>query len=280
MVSHPPDDTDAPQTTVTRWAFSADENHPQPDQLAREEPLAIHIGGIPITVVMRTPGDDIDLARGFLLSERIVDHPSRIRSIRHCDQVAEGQADNAVVLVVLAPEAEFDAARLRRNFFVASSCGICGKASLEAALATAPPLLDTARPKFAPEQVYALPPRLERAQEVFAETGGLHGAALFDHDGRCLGVREDVGRHNAVDKVLGAHAQCPDAATPAVLLVSGRVSFEIVQKALALRIPIVAAISAPTSLAVELAEAAGITLIGFLRDRRMSVYSHPRRIQP
>lgn len=278
MEHDPHDELDSPRAFVERIEWAGDTCVSRQDVLAREEPLGIHVAGVPLAVVMRTPGHDLELVRGFLLTERIVEHDGQIVSIRHCDRVDEGLAENSVVQVVLAPDAPFDPDRLRRNLFVASSCGICGKTSLSAALQAAPPLLSNDTPRWPADRLYALPGLLQRGQAVFAETGGLHGAALFSVSGGCLGIREDVGRHNAVDKVIG-HVTTRHPGDPAVvLLVSGRISFEIVQKALAARIPIVAAISAPTSLAVELAVAAGVTLVGFLRDERMCIYSHPQRI--
>jgi len=278
MEHEPHDEVDTPRTFVERVEWTGAACVSQQDVLAREEPLAIQIAGVPIAVVMRTPGHDLDLVRGFLVTERIVEHAHHIVSLRHCDRVDEDLAENSVVQVILSSDAPFDPERLRRNLFVASSCGICGKASLSAALQAAPPLATTDAPRWPADRFYALPRVLQHGQPVFADTGGLHGAALFDDTGRCLGIREDVGRHNAVDKVLGHAFARPPEVHAEVLLVSGRISFEIVQKALAARIPIVAAISAPTSLAVELATAAGITLVGFLRDTRMCVYSHPQRV--
>jgi FdhD protein len=248
------------------------------DAVAREEPLEIRIGGVPIAVVMRTPGHDEELVRGFLLTEGIVAEPSQVASVRHCTTVTAADAEENVVQVVLAPGHEVDLARLRRNLYASSSCGICGKATLEQALARAPELHDGAA--IDPEILYALPGRLRGAQSVFDRTGGLHAAGLFTPAGECLVVREDVGRHNAVDKVVGWAVAGGRSLAGHVLMVSGRVSFEVVQKALAAKIPIVAAVSAPSSLAVELARASGMTLVGFLRDRRACVYAHPGRISP
>jgi len=247
------------------------------DLLATEAPLAIHVQGVPIAVVMRTPGCDVDLARGFLVTERIVQKVSDIASIRHCTTREGDAAEDSVIQAVLAPDVSFDPQRFRRNFFVGSSCGVCGKASIESAMATAPPLTELCEPLIAPEAIYRLPERLVAAQPVFARTGGLHGAAMFDAGGEALGTREDVGRHNAIDKIIG-HVLAQEGTTPAILMVSGRVSFEVVQKALAARVPIIAAISAPTTLAVELAAAAGITLIAFVRGEQCSIYTHPDRV--
>jgi FdhD protein len=252
---------------------------PEIDLLAREEPLEIRVNQVQLAVVMRTPGDDEELVRGFLLSERIVGSVADIADLRHCDKVDAPEAEDNVMLARLGPNVDIDLAALRRNLYASSSCGVCGKASIELALAL--PSFDATRSKdlrVAADVLTALPDRLRAEQLVFARTGGLHGAGLFETDGRLLVVREDVGRHNAVDKVIGWAAMRGIALDRCILMVSGRVSFEIVQKALALRIPIIAAVSAPTSLAVELAEQAGITLVGFVRDGRLCVYTGEHRI--
>jgi FdhD protein len=263
------------EVEVTRVAQAGVE--PAHDRVAHEEPLEIQLGGAPLAVVMRTPGHDVELVTGFLLTERIVGSLSLVESVHHGSEAAQPDAADNVVRVLLVPGARVDLERLRRNLFASSSCGVCGKATLESALATAPPLTDATR--VAASTLVAMPGRLRSAQHVFEETGGLHAAGLFDAAGRLLVVREDVGRHNAVDKVIGWAAgagRLPLAGH--VLLVSGRASFEIVQKALAARIPIVAAVSAPSSLAVELAEAAGIALVGFLRGRGFNVYGACARV--
>ena len=247
------------------------------DEVAREEPLEIQIGGASLAVVMRTPGHDLDLVRGFLLTERIVASPDEIATLRHCSELADEAAEDNVVQVTLREGVEVDLASLRRNLFASSSCGVCGKATLENAMATAPPLEDGAR--FGTDILYDLPRRLRAAQPVFEATGGLHAAGLFAADGTLTAVREDVGRHNAVDKVIGAAAAAGTwPLTGRGLVVSGRASFEVVQKALAARLPIVAAVSAPSSLAVELAAEAGIALVGFLRGRGMNVYGARERV--
>ena len=248
------------------------------DQVAREEPLEIRVGGSSLAVVMRTPGDDAELALGFLVTERVVGKPCDVESVRHCTLVRDPAAEDNVIQVVLAPGVGVDLERLRRNLFASSSCGICGKATIENALATAAPLDDARRHPAA--FFYDMPERLAARQAVFSRTGGLHAAGLFAPDGELLVVREDVGRHNAVDKVVGwalAESRLPLAGH--VLMVSGRISYEIVQKALAARIPVLAAVSAPSSLAVELAESAGMTLVGFLRGRGLNVYGRRERVE-
>ncbi len=248
-----------------------------PDRVAHEEPLEIRIGDVPLAVLMRTPGQDEELVAGFLTTEGIVEHAAQVESIRHCSRAAGPEVEDNVVRVTLAAGVAVDLERLRRHLFAGSSCGVCGKASIEAALGTAPPLDDPAR--FPAALLYELPARLRAAQAVFDETGGLHAAGLFDAEGRLLVAREDVGRHNAVDKVVGWAARrgrLPLAGH--VLLVSGRVSFEIVQKALAARIPLVAAVSAPSSLAVSLARASGLAVVGFLRGRALNVYGARERV--
>lgn len=264
-------------TRVPIQRFAAGEAEALEAQVAREEPLEIRLGGASLAVVMRTPGHDRELALGFLVTERVVEDPALVESVRHCGRAGEPDAEENVIQVVLAPEVEVDLDRLRRNLFASSSCGLCGKATIENAMATAPPLEDETR--LAAGFFARLTARLEERQEVFARTGGLHGAGLFDAEGQLLVAREDVGRHNAVDKVVGwalERGRLPLSGH--VLLVSGRVSYEIVQKALVARIPVVAAISAPTSLAVELAGSAGITLVGFLRGSEFNIYGRSDRV--
>lgn len=256
---------------VTREGLRRD---PGPDLLVREEPLEIRVNGAPVAVLMRTPGDDEALVRGFLLTERIVERSSDIRSIRPCRVVDLPEAEGNVFLAVLEPEVPFDLARFRRNLFATSSCGICGKASVEAALRTAPPVGDG--PPMARPTALELVPAMRRAQPLFDRTGGLHAAAAFTADGRALAVHEDIGRHNAVDKVVGSLAAKGLAAD--ALVVSGRVSFEIAQKALAARIPILIAVSAPSALAVELCRASNMTVAAFVRGERMVVYADPGRL--
>ncbi|MGB6220340.1 formate dehydrogenase accessory sulfurtransferase FdhD [Haloferula sp.] len=244
-------------------ATDADGN-PKTEHVVVEEPLQITLDGHPISVVMRTPGHDEDLVRGFLITEGIL--PS-LNAIRRID--LESKANHA--LVFLSDDIKVDLGQLTRHVFSASSCGICGKASIDAIISGFPPLEDP--PRFPKEALLAAPDILRTAQATFDTTGGLHAAALFDTTGKMLAVREDIGRHNAVDKLIGhALSNNIDPAT-AFLLVSGRVSFEIMQKSLAARIPLVAAISAPSSLAIDFATKAKQTLVAFLRPPKFNVYA-------
>ncbi len=257
--------------------FSEGELQAGSDLVVCEEPLEIQLNGTPLAVVMRTPGHDRELVLGFLVTERIVASPTDVISVHHGSLSGEDGSEGNVVRVHLRPGVEVDLERLRRHLYASSSCGICGKASIEQVLATAPPLADLLRL----EGVFfrALPERLREGQAVFAETGGLHAAALFCADGELRVVREDIGRHNAVDKVVGwAVDEGRLPLSGHVLLVSGRISFEVAQKALAARIPVVAAVSAPSSLAIELAARAGMTLVGFLREGGFNVYGASERI--
>jgi FdhD protein len=236
------------------------------DVVAVEEPLEIRIGGEPVAVTMRTPGHDEELALGFALSEGLQPEAARL---------SDDLAANAVELV--APE--FDAARLARSFYTSSSCGVCGKGALEAVAVEAPRVESDLRVPAA--IVSSLPDRLRASQEAFEATGGLHATGLFAADGELLCLREDVGRHNAMDKVIGWAFR--DGRLPlrsSVLCVSGRLSFELVQKAAVAGCPILVAVGAPSSLAVELAADRGVTLCGFVRGGRMNVYTEPWRIDP
>ena len=243
------------------------------DDLAREEPLEIRVRGRAISVTMRTPGHDDELAAGFLWTEGVIDRGADIAHIEPSIRHAEGN----VINVFLTAGVEVDFERLTRHVFASSSCGLCGKATIEAVYHRFGPVKSDLR--IAAHVVEQLPGKLRASQAIFDRTGGLHAAGLFDERGELRVAREDVGRHNAVDKVLG-HALLKGW-TPlnrSMLLVSGRASFEIVQKALAAGIPIIAAVSAPSSLAAEFAHASGQTLIGFLRPGRMNLYTHPERI--
>lgn len=247
------------------------------DDLAREEPLEIRVGGRNVAVTMRTPGHDKELAAGFLLSEGIIHDRGEIADIVDCEGCEVSGFRNTLD-VLLAPGVNVDFERLTRHVFASSSCGVCGKASIEAVRQNFPPVR-TGIPVVTMETIVRLPEKLRAAQATFSKTGGLHASAIFSRDGRLIVLREDVGRHNALDKVIGhglLRGLPPFDAH--VLLMSGRTSFEIMQKALAARIPIVCGVSAPSSLAVEFARESGQTLAGFLRGDAMNIYAHPERI--
>ena len=246
------------------------------DVVAREEPLEIQVQGASLAVLMRTPGEDLDLALGFLTTEGIIARREDVVSMRHCSSVKDEDAEENILRVVLRDGVDVPLALLRRNTFASSSCGVCGKATIEATLVDAPPIVTSCT--IPSDVLFALPARLREGQRTFDATGGLHAAGLFDLHGERLALAEDVGRHNAVDKVIGKALSAAIALDTTCLLVSGRVSFEIVQKALVARIPILAGISAPTSLAVALGTRAGVTLAGFLRDRTVNLYAHPARV--
>jgi FdhD protein len=260
--------------------LTADQAITRPETLAVEEPLEIRVNGTPVTVTMRTPGSDIELAQGFLLTEGVIANREDVLTIRYCGGRGDDSANTYNVLdVTLAPGVKPPDLDVTRNFYTTSSCGVCGKASLDAVrvIGRFSPGEDPAT--VAAATLKAMPGQLRSAQKVFASTGGLHAAALFGVDGTMLVVREDIGRHNAVDKVIGwalEHERVPLGAT--VLLVSGRASFELTQKAVLAGIPVLAAVSAPSSLAVSLAEESGITLVAFLREDSMNVYTRADRI--
>lgn len=252
------------------------------ESLAVEEPLEIRLGHESFTVTMRTPGDDFDLVAGFLVSEGIIFEPEQLISLRFCAGEDEnGQQTFNVVEAQLRPDVLMPLAAAQRNVMTSSACGICGTASIDAVhksshfTVSAPldqPLIDAAT-------LAALPQTLRTQQKLFDKTGGVHAAGLFSFDGKLLSLREDVGRHNAVDKVIGAafrETQLPLANT--VLQVSGRASFELVQKAAMAGVPMLAAVSAPSSLAVDLARSSGVTLVGFSRGNTLNVYTHPSRL--
>ncbi|MGH3275271.1 MAG: formate dehydrogenase accessory sulfurtransferase FdhD [Streptosporangiaceae bacterium] len=255
------------------------------DLLAAEEPLGIRIGGQALTLTMRTPGDDIDLVAGFLVSEGIIGCAADLASLRICSGERCGHDDaehhglGNVADVTLAAGVEPRPGQ-RRNFLTTSACGVCGKTSIEELFVSGNYQLPGDGTRVTPQVLAGLPPALRAAQRVFDKTGGLHAAGLFTAAGELLAVREDVGRHNAVDKIIGwalRAGRLPLAGC--VLLVSGRASFELVQKAVLAGIPVLAAVSAPSSLAADLAQEAGLTLVGFLRGRSMNVYAHPERVQ-
>lgn len=242
------------------------------DQLAAEEPLELRVDGQSIAVVMRTPGHDDELAAGFLLTEGVVRSRADLQLLRPSPRNRAGN----LLDVVLAEGVRVDLRQLTRHVFAASSCGLCGKASIAAIRRQFPRVRAAFQVPAA--RLPALPAAMRAAQATFAATGGLHAAALFDREGRLLVLREDVGRHNAVDKVLGWRLLEGAEGSADILLVSGRASFEILQKALAAAIPLVAAVSAPSSLAVDFARSAGQTLVGFLRDDRFNVYAGAERV--
>ncbi|MEU5316499.1 formate dehydrogenase accessory sulfurtransferase FdhD [Streptomyces sp. NPDC021056] len=253
----------------------------RPDTLVAEEPLEIRLNGKPLAITMRTPGDDFALAAGFLVSEGVLATGSDLRNIVYCaGATVDGSNTYNVVDVRTAPEVVIPDITLERNVYTTSSCGLCGKASLDAVRTTTRwPISDTPPVRLEPELLAGLPDRLRAAQRVFDRTGGLHAAALFTEDGELLDIREDVGRHNAVDKLVGRALQNDDLPlSRVVLLVSGRASFELAQKAVMAGIPVLAAVSAPSSLAVDLAVETGLTLVGFLRGSSMNVYAGEDRI--
>lgn len=270
------------QLSIVRIA--GDSARPAPDRLAIEEPLEIRLGigdrVQNLAVTMRTPGDDGDLALGFLFTEGIIAGAEDVKAVEYPNLLCSENKQNTIVVVLndgVAPNLR----QAERNFYTTSSCGVCGKSSIGA--------IKTVRAfesqpwngeLLAPEFILGLPAGLSAAQEVFAETGGLHAAALFDVTGEMLLVREDVGRHNAVDKLVGAAMMAGSLPlSQSVLLLSGRASFELVQKAAMAGIPVIAAVGAPSSLAVSLAEEFGITLVGFLRNNRFNIYSGAHRIR-
>ncbi|MER6958538.1 formate dehydrogenase accessory sulfurtransferase FdhD [Streptomyces sp. NPDC000618] len=253
----------------------------RPDTLVAEEPLEIRLNGKPLAITMRTPGDDFALAAGFLVSEGVLATASDLLNIVYCaGATVDGSNTYNVVDVRTAPGVKIPDITLERNVYTTSSCGLCGKASLDAVRTTTRwPIADTPPLRIEPEFLASLPDRLRAAQRVFDRTGGLHAAALFSEDGELLDVREDVGRHNAVDKLVGRALQNGDLPlSRTILLVSGRASFELAQKAVMAGIPVLAAVSAPSSLAVDLAVETGLTLVGFLRGSSMNVYAGEDRI--
>ena len=247
------------------------------DQLTAEEPLEIRVDGAALSVTMRTPGDDFDLAAGFLLTEGVIESAEQIAAMRMCPEAAsESGGLNVVEVRLRGAEVPVGAAR---NFYMTSSCGICGKASIDALRTRAPYRVEDDPLRVTSASLAALPDALRAAQRVFARTGGLHAAGLFDASGALVCAREDVGRHNAFDKVIGwAATQRRLPLRSHVILASGRASFELTQKALMAGIPCLAAVSAPSDLAVDLAREAGMTLVGFLRGDRMNVYAGHERV--
>ena len=260
--------------------IAANGQRTRPDTLAAEEPLEVRVNGKPLSVTMRTPGQDVELAHGFPLTEGVITDREQLATARYCDSPGpDGRNTYNVLDIALAPGVPMPDASVERNFYTTSSCGVCGKAALDSVK-----LRTQHSPASDPLSVDAdtligLPDALRSAQRVFDSTGGLHAAGLFDSRGELLVAREDVGRHNAVDKVMGwALMERRVPLTGCVLMVSGRASFELVQKAAMAGVPMLSAVSAPSSLAVDLAEEQGMTLIGFLRGSSMNVYTGQERV--
>src|SRR5215203_5035853 len=255
----------------------------RPDVLATEEPMEIRLLAghtmQTVAVTMRTPGADFELAAGFLYGEGILDSPDDVQTISYCvDSDLDAEQRYNIVNVELRGGRQFDLRPLERHFYTTSACGVCGKASLEQLELRGCPVIPPG-PEMAAEKIYALPEKLREAQGLFEATGGLHAAALFGAEGELVALREDVGRHNATDKLLGwAFLEGRLPLRDHVVMVSGRSSFEILQKCLTAGVPIVCAISAPSSLAVDVARRFNITLVGFLRGNRFNVYSAPERV--
>ena len=265
--------------------LTADTATKRAETLAVEEPLEIRLNGTPLTVTMRTPGADVELAQGFLLTEGVIGGRDDVAAARYC---SSGGADGSGLLqntynvldVTLAPGVPMPEEDVRRNFYTTSSCGICGKASLDAVTTISRHCPGDDPTVVAADTLVALPARLRDAQKVFASTGGLHAAGLFTVGGDLMVAREDIGRHNAVDKVIGwALERGRIPLSGSVLMVSGRASFELTQKAVMAGIAIMAAVSAPSSLAVDLATQSGLTLVGFLRGDSMNIYSRSDRVK-
>lgn len=270
------------QTKSRVWVVANNQSQPRFDQLATEEPLEIRLVSPrkTLALTMRSPGHDFELVAGFLYSEGIVKNRADLVRMSYCtDPNLDGEQRYNIVNVELRSDVSLDLPSLERHFYTTSACGVCGKANLEALAlrgytAIAPGF------QIKADLIYSLPAKLTASQRIFSTTGGLHAAALFNADGELLYLREDVGRHNAVDKIIGAaliNGELP--LNDRILMVSGRSSFEILQKSLAAGVPIVCAVSAPSSLAVSLAQKFGITLIGFLRGERFNLYAHPERVQ-
>ena len=256
----------------------------QSDLLAVEEPLEIRLGfGVAsereqksLSVTMRTPGHDFELALGFLLTEGIISSGEQVESIKYCNSVKQEEFEN-VVRVELKPDVQIDFKKFQRHFYTSSSCGVCGKSSIDAIKVKGKAIESGLT--LSSSVIYSLPDKLRKAQHVFEHTGGLHASALFNQAGALIILREDVGRHNALDKVIGAMLLKKEVPlSNFILLVSGRTSFELVQKAAVAGIPVIAAVGAPSSLAVDLAKETGITLLGFVREGGFNIYCGEQRI--
>ena len=267
---------------VVRWDLSRPGSVRRPDALAVEEPLELRVGGEPVVTTMRTPGHDVDLALGWLLGEGLLGHVDDVAAAVHCTDTDESGSPtfNVLELTLRAGVPPLDLSG-RRTFGVTSACGVCGSASIDAVMDRVGADLSSDPVVVDPHLLASLPDALREAQAGFSRTGGLHAAGLFTAAGELLVAREDVGRHNAADKVIGWAAR--EVGLPLaghVLVLSGRASFELVQKAWAAGVPVVAAVSAPSTLAVQTAERAGITLAGFVRHPTLNVYTHPGRVAP
>ena len=271
--------------TEIRRVSAAELNELEFDTLAVEEPLEIRLGVLEngkithkaISITMRTPGNDFELAAGFLFTEGVLRSKNQIANIKHCGKFPNNQN---TVRIDLTPETVIDFKRLERNFYTTSSCGVCGKSSIDALATGAKNFENADYPQISTEIIHTFPEKLNSHQEIFAETGGLHAAALFDIAGDLIDVREDVGRHNAVDKLIGGRFltdQLP--LSDKILFLSGRASFELIQKAVMAQIPIICAVGAPSSLAVEAARKFNVTLLGFVRDNRFNIYTGSGRFQ-
>jgi len=265
----------APIHTVEKGLSSS-----RSDLLAIEEPLQLCLNGFPLSITMRTPGSDLDLAVGFLFTEGIINDVGQILSMRAESGEDDSENSGDRVTIRLRPEVAIDPARIRRNFYTSSSCGVCGKLAIGAIEVCPSRVMRQSGPQFHADLIYRLPELLRSAQDTFDRTGGLHAAGLFSPQGSLLGLREDVGRHNAVDKLIGFALR--DGTVPlgdSLILVSGRAGFELVQKSVMAAIPVLAAVGAPSSLAVKVAQRFGMTLVGFLRGDRFNIYSGNWRIQ-
>jgi len=269
------DTISAPIQTVEKGLF-----YSHSDLLTVEEPLQLCLNGFPLSITMRSPGSDLDLATGFLFTEGIIDDVGQILSMR-AESVGDSPDDAGDrVTIRLKPEVAIDPGRIRRNFYTSSSCGVCGKLAIGAIEVRPARPMRQSGPQFRADLICRLPDLLRQTQQAFDRTGGLHAAALFSPDGTLLGLREDVGRHNAVDKLIGFALS--DGSIPlgdSLILVSGRAGFELVQKSVMAAIPLLAAVGAPSSLAVETAQRFGMTLVGFLRGQRFNIYSGNWRIE-
>lgn len=275
--------TSVHHTNIQKISDSGIESHP--DLVAIEEPLEIRIGfGLlhnrqqrSLSVTMRTPGHDFELAVGFLFTEGIIQNFNQIESVKYCEDGGKQEQKGNIVRVELKPEVKIDFEKLQRHFYTTSSCGVCGKTSIEAVKVNCIQQSDSLT--IPSDVIHTLPEKLRKSQQVFEYTGGLHASALFDSNGSLVLLREDVGRHNALDKIVGAMLFKNELPLSSyMLIVSGRASFELVQKAAVAGIPVLAAVGAPSSLAVQLAKDVGMTLLGFVRDKRFNVYSGDHRI--